>query len=147
MTTPLCLGCGRPSRTLYCPRCQVPEHGRRGSEPEEPKPRRGRMNRTEAAYAAEVMEPRLRAGDLVGWTFEGIKLRLADGTWYTPDFVALTASGHIECHEVKGHLREAAGVRFNVAAEAYPWMHFRMVRREGAGWRTIREYAMQERVA
>ena len=86
-----------------------------------PKPRRGVMNKTEARYAAEL-EARALAGELSWWAFERVRLRLANGAWYCPDFVVSTAAGEIEMHEVKGsHIREAAMVRLKVAASLYPF--------------------------
>lgn len=45
----------------------------------------GQMNKTESAYC-QHLELRKRAGEIVWYRFEGIKLRLADNTFYTPDF-------------------------------------------------------------
>ena len=85
------------------------------------------MNGMEARYAQEL-ERRRMAGEVSHWSFEAMKLRLADRTWYTPDFRVLMPDGSIECHEVKG-FREAAGqVKIKVAAELHPF-RFVMVRR------------------
>ncbi|HHU8883863.1 TPA: DUF1064 domain-containing protein, partial [Escherichia coli] len=43
----------------------------------------GQMNKTESAYC-QHLELRKRAGEIVWYRFEGIKLRLADNTFYTP---------------------------------------------------------------
>lgn len=102
--------------------------------PRERKPRG--MNRWEQAYAQEL-DARKAAGDVVWWAFEGIRLRLAEGAYYTPDFPLLRASGALELHEVKGHWRKEARVRIKVAADRYP---FRFVavrkkrKRDGGGW-------------
>jgi hypothetical protein len=99
-------------------------------------PRRGRMNQTEAEYAAK-----LRADPAFVWTeFEGMKFRLANGSWFTPDFpVVFSDERGLEIHEVKGFWREAARVRIKVAARLYP-LTFRAVRKipkkQGGGWRT-----------
>ena len=45
----------------------------------------GRMNKTEAAYA-ELLAARAHVGEILEFKFESLKLRLADRTWYTPDF-------------------------------------------------------------
>jgi hypothetical protein len=63
--------------------------------------RTGQMNKTEAAYAQQL-EDRKRVGDVAWWKFEGIKFRLADSTFYSPDFAVMLADGTLECHEVKG---------------------------------------------
>ena len=96
------------------------------------------MNRTESAYA-ELLE-RLRAGGYVLWySFEGIKLRLADQTFYTPDFAVMASDGVMAIHEVKGHWRDDARVKIKVAADLYPF-RFKAVRKlskkNGGGWET-----------
>ena len=60
----------------------------------------GVMNKGEAAYEAHLRE-RLRLGEIVRYRFEPIKLRLADLTFYTPDFGVQLPNGEIELHEVK----------------------------------------------
>src|SRR5262245_55795357 len=61
----------------------------------------GKMNKSERAYS-EHLDALKYAGRILWYRFEGIKLRLADNTFYTPDFAVMTADGQIECHEVKG---------------------------------------------
>lgn len=60
------------------------------------------------------------------WSYEAIRLRLADGAWYMPDFRVIMPDGTEEYHEVKGFWREAARVRIKVAAEHHPYV-FRAV--------------------
>lgn len=96
----------------------------------------GQMNKTEAEYA-QMLERRKAAGEIAWYRFEGIKLRLADSTFYSPDFAVMLADGSIECHEVKGHWMDDARVKIKVAAEMYP---FRFVavkkqpKKDGGGW-------------
>lgn len=91
-----------------------------------PKPRRGTMNRTEAKYAAELELGR-QNGALLWWAFEPIRLRIANGAWFCPDFAVLTSAGALEFIETKGgFIREAAMVRLKVAASLYPFT-FRLV--------------------
>ena len=96
----------------------------------------GVMNRTEAAYAAHLERLRL-AGEVEWFRFEGVKLRLADSTFYTPDFAVMAADGVMEMHEVKGFWTDDARVKIKVAADQYP---FRFVafkvqaKRQGGGW-------------
>lgn len=96
----------------------------------------GERNKTEAAYE-QYLELRKRAGDVAWHRFEGIKLRLADNTFYTPDFAVMTASGLMELHEVKGYMQEDASVKIKVAAEMYPF-RFLIIRmnpkKNGGGW-------------
>lgn len=63
------------------------------------------------------------------WQYEALRLKLADGAWFMPDFVVIWSDDRIECHECKGFMREAARLRLLVAAERYPWLRFRVVRR------------------
>jgi hypothetical protein len=92
------------------------------------------MNKTEAEYA-QLLEFRRLAGEIKGWGFERIKLRLADRTTYTPDFDVVGIGGEIEFHETKGFFREDARIKVKVCAELYP--HFRFIvltKAKGGGW-------------
>lgn len=96
----------------------------------------GAMNKTEAAYALHLSQQQT-AGRVLWFRFEGLKLRLADNTFYTPDFAVLAADGVMECHEVKGHWQDDARVKIKVAAEQYPFrfMAIRVrAKRDGGGW-------------
>lgn len=105
-----------------------------GSVPKERKPR---LNKLESAWA-EVLELRRAAGEFLTWEFEGIRLQLAPGCWYTPDFFVQCAGKLPVCYETKGFMREAARVRLHVAAAKYPCFDFYLVRRrrvrDGGGW-------------
>ena len=80
----------------------------------------GQMNRTEAEYAA-LLEQMRRAGTVAWFKFEGVKLRLADNTFYTPDFAVMLSGGRMQMHEVKGHWQDDAKVKIKVAADLYPF--------------------------
>ena len=69
----------------------------------------GAMNKTEQAYERHL-KARREAGEVLWFRFEGIKLRLADNTFYTPDFAVMAADGQLECHEVKGFWTDDARV-------------------------------------
>ena len=96
----------------------------------------GAMNKTEAAYDAHLAAQQ-HAGQIQWRKFEGIKLRLADNTFYTPDFAVMAADGVMECHEVKGFWQDDARAKIKVAADLYPF-RFIAVRakpkKEGGGW-------------
>ena len=96
----------------------------------------GAMNRTESAYAAHL--DLLRAAGEVQWhRFEGVKLRLADSTFYTPDFAVMAADGVLEMHEVKGFWTDDARVKIKVAADQYPFRFIAFRARpkgKGGGW-------------
>lgn len=97
----------------------------------------GRMNKTEARYQQEVIEPRLRSGEYRSARFEAIKLRLADRTFYTPDFAVVNdATGEIELHEVKGYWEEDARVKIKVAAHQYPEYRFIAIQHQKGQWKT-----------
>lgn len=80
----------------------------------------GHMNKTEARYLAEVLEPGRHAGDVQWYGFEAIKYRLADNTFYTPDFAVLLADGRLQAHEIKGRWEDDARVKIKVAASLFP---------------------------
>jgi hypothetical protein len=90
------------------------------------------MNKTEAAYAARL-EAQRQAGDVLWWAFECLKLRLADATFYSPDFIVMLSDGSIEAHEVKGHWQDDARVKIKVAAETFPF-RFKAFKKKGNGW-------------
>lgn len=91
------------------------------------------MNQTEARYADHLAMLE-REGKVVGWDYEGFKLRLADKTFYTPDFLVILADGRIELHEVKGHWEDDARVKIKVAAAQKPWFTFVAVKWVKGGW-------------
>lgn len=93
----------------------------------------GVMNKTEARYAS-LLQTQKAAGQVLWWRFEGVKLRLADNTFYTPDFAVMFAGGALEMHEVKGYMHDDAAVKIKVAADQYPFV-FRLVRAvKGGAW-------------
>lgn len=96
----------------------------------------GEMNKTEAAYAEYLREQQV-AGEVVWFKFEAIKLRLADNTFYTPDFLVLPQTGFLECHEAKGFWQDDARVKIKVAASIYPFKFIAVTARakkRGGGW-------------
>jgi hypothetical protein len=91
------------------------------------------MNKTEQAYA-DRLEILRRAGEVLSFRFEAIKLRLAKNTFYTPDFLVVTPS-QIEFHEVKGFWQDDARVKIKVAADQYPEFAFIAVQKSKDGWK------------
>ncbi len=96
----------------------------------------GAMNKTERLYA-ERLDARRHHGEILWHRFEGVKLRLADNTFYSPDFAAMAADGVLEMHEVKGFWQDDARVKIKVAAAQYPFRFFAVYapRRKGDDWR------------
>ena len=101
----------------------------------------GQMNRGEAAYAAHLAEGK-RVNAIADYRFEAVKLRLADNTFYTPDFYVILPDGTIEMHEVKPTYRpkredgtrvdkpfcfEDAKLKIKVAAEKFQEFVFAIV--------------------
>ena len=96
----------------------------------------GAMNKTEAAYDAHLAALQ-HAGQIQWRKFEGLKLRLADNTFYTPDFAVMAADGVMECHEVKGLWQDDARAKIKVAADLYPFRLLAVrakLKKEGGGW-------------
>ena len=96
----------------------------------------GQMNGTEKLYA-ETLEQRRRAGEIAEYLYESVKLRLADNTFYTPDFFVMLPDGTIEFHEVKGFWELHSRVKIKVAADKYPFRFIavkKRAKRDGGGW-------------
>ena len=97
-----------------------------------------RMNKTEAWYATHVLTPLVAEKSINSWAYEAFKIRLADKTWYTPDFMVITASGLIEFHEIKGSWsaphQDDARVKLKVAAEDHPWALFVAYEHKTRSW-------------
>lgn len=87
---------------------------------------RREMNHTEEKYSRHLQD-RLMVGEIRWWGYETWKFRLADKTWYTPDFIVVTNDLKIEAHEVKAlwntgkpGWQEDARVKIKAAAEIHP---------------------------
>jgi hypothetical protein len=99
----------------------------------------GEMNPLEAKYA-KYLEAERVAGRVLWFRFEGVKLRLADNTFLTPDFAVLAADGRLELRDVKGAkavYQDDAKVKMRVAADAYPLVFkviFPRPKKDGGGW-------------
>ena len=99
------------------------------------------MNEYERAYSM-LLYMRQKAGEVRSYQFEGMKLRVGIGAWYTPDFAPIwMGDDTVEIHEVKGFWREAARVRIKSAAMLFPIFTFYAVtspRRGGWSWNVER---------
>jgi hypothetical protein len=95
-------------------------------------------------YAEQLIARKL-SGEIIDFGFERIKFRLADLTYYTPDFDVQMADGTIELHEVKAAtskgvvlVEDDAKVKIKVAAALFPQFGFVMVaklpKKAGGGW-------------
>ena len=93
----------------------------------------GSMNKTEQAYDAHLKRLQM-SGEIVHYQFEPIKLRLADKTFYTPDFLVVLPDGEMQLHEVKGYWEDDARVKIKVVAEQYPYFKFIAVKDKHKAW-------------
>jgi predicted nuclease of restriction endonuclease-like RecB superfamily len=99
--------------------------------------KKGKMNQTEAEFAA-FLERGKQAGEILWYTFEGIRLRLADNTFYVPDFQALHKDLSLVIYEVKGFWTEKARVKIKVAADKFPFIFIaamKVPKKNGGGWK------------
>lgn len=112
----------------------------------------GGRNKTEAAYEAHL-ELLKRAGQIDGYEFESLKLKLADNTWFTPDFAVQAKDGVMELHDTKGTttkqktkagqptgekykapwIEEDAAIKLKVTAEKWPFRTY-AVFKTPEGW-------------
>ena len=96
----------------------------------------GERNKTEAAYE-DTLKLKMQAGEVLWYAFEGCKLRLADLTFYTPDFAVMLSDGTLEMHEVKGFWQDDARVKIKVAADLFPFRFIAAMprkKKDGGGW-------------
>lgn len=95
-----------------------------------------RMNRTEQEHADHLQRLKI-AGAIIDYRYEPFSLRLANNTFYIPDFLVVCAD-HFEIHEIKGgFVREDARAKVKIAAEAFPWWTFHVFQKVGRGVRAI----------
>jgi hypothetical protein len=132
---------GLPSGHILVPPMEGPAPKKRRTA------RRRAMNRTEAAYAAQL-ELRRAAGEIRSFEFEAVRLNIGEGAWYTPDFLVLRFTVEtgftVEFHEVKGSWKAKNArdgrTRLKAAAKQYPWARFVAVTKRrlrdasGPGW-------------
>jgi hypothetical protein len=92
-----------------------------------------RMNKLERAYM-HLLDLRVKAGEIREYKYEAIKLRLADKTFYTPDFLVVTMNGNLELHECKGFPRDDWKVKWKVCIEMYPDFKWVLVKHQKGQW-------------
>jgi hypothetical protein len=91
------------------------------------------MNGLEKKYS-EVLEGLKADGEVLWWKFEGIKFKLADKTFYSPDFAVLFKDFTMEIHETKGFMMDDANVKIKVAAAMYPFKFVVVKWNKKDGW-------------
>lgn len=95
-------------------------------------------NETERLFEDHYLKPMLIAGEISKYRFESIRLRLANGHSYRPEWSAVNASGRLVFWEVKAGLRrqrEAGISQIKVAADKYPEFEFYYCLWTGADWK------------
>lgn len=99
---------------------------------------RGQPNKTEARYAAEVLEPRRLAGEVIRYEFEAFAIKFERGTW-TPDYFVVMADQTLVMIDVKGTSprdQEAQRFKIKLAAARWPEFRFTIARAvRGGGWK------------
>lgn len=98
----------------------------------------GERNKTESAYESYLTTLH-HAGMIDGFKFEGIKIKLADNTFWTPDFIVFANDGVVELHDTKATtskkrtdgtkekapwIEEDAKIKLKLAAELFPFRVF-----------------------
>lgn len=83
------------------------------------------MNKTEQAFYDKYIEPKYRDGTIIKSRYERLKIVLAPGSTYTPDFMFTTWDGKTVVIEIKGFWREDDRVKIKVASDLFPeWYWF-----------------------
>ena len=93
------------------------------------------QNKLEQAYDA-ILAGRKLVGEIEDYWYEGITLKLAEGTRYTPDFIVMMPDGELQAHEVKAGMavkrdgvatgetvpmsEDASRIKIKIAAERFP---------------------------
>ncbi|MFJ9451488.1 hypothetical protein [Herbaspirillum sp. NPDC101397] len=101
---------------------------------------KGRMNKTEAAYAAYLGRQQL-AGEILEFRFHPLRVRLADNTYYEIDFLVMGKDMGLEFHETKGGFTTDKGqMKIKLCAEALPFIRMlkvtKLADKDGGGWKT-----------
>ena len=92
------------------------------------------MNSLENRYSDYLCSLQL-AGEIHSFTFERHNLKLADKTYFKPDFEVMLPDGIIEFHEVKGFMMDDANAKLKIAADQFPQFVFRLVKWDKlTGW-------------
>lgn len=131
-----CPSCGALYLGKKCPRPRCGGYTVAPEAPEKPE-EKPRMNKTEQRWA-DHLDWLVYCGKARSYVFEGLKFRLADKTWYTPDFLVVLPDGRLELHEVKGgFVRDDAKVKYKVARELFPMFGWRMMQWKQGEWGEI----------
>jgi len=81
---------------------------------------REKMNGLERRFA-DYLEERKQNGEIKRWDFEPEKFRLADNTFYTPDFRVVENDDRIVFFETKGFWEDDARAKVKIVAFQHPY--------------------------
>lgn len=155
-----CAACGWKDVAVVCAACKAQAAG--GAPllakpmPKKAKARGrkapGKMNSTEEAYS-QHLESRKMAGDILGWWFESITLRLGPDCRFNPDFLVQLSDGTLELHDTKARMKKKAKdgstyfkplveddarAKLSVTAGIFPFSVFTAFKNPDATW-TVEE--------
>lgn len=97
------------------------------------------MNGTETEYAG-MLELRLRAGDIRGYSVKSVTFKLTTKLRFTPDFEVVHLDGSIEFVDVKGSgpINATSTAKIKMAAKLFPWYGWfveqKRTKKQGGGW-------------
>lgn len=101
----------------------------------------GEMTGVEKRMNAEL-DADHKAGRIEWFAYEPLKFRLADRTYYSPDFAVMHTDGTIEFREVKGSWKaphqDDSRVKIKVAAEQFPMFLFTAYESRKGEWKIER---------
>ncbi|MBR8344678.1 hypothetical protein [Burkholderia ambifaria] len=86
------------------------------------------------AYGALLATMR-SIGRVLWFRANPIKLRLADETYYCPNFAVMVASGHLEMHHVIDAANNEPLTTVKIAAEQFPFRFVAVHRDDSCGWK------------
>lgn len=95
--------------------------------------KQGVRNKTEAEYE-QRLELLKKAGEILWYRFESVNLRLADSTFYKPDFLVMDKDCSLAIHEIKGsYITDDAKTKLKIAADMYPFK-FLLCQKKNKQW-------------
>ena len=91
---------------------------------------------------AEYLDLLYHAGEILDWFYEPCKWKMADKTYYVPDFLVIYPD-RIEFVEVKGYEKGRFGekgvLKFKAIADKFPYFAWKLVSWRNKQWETLYE--------
>jgi hypothetical protein len=117
---------------------QVIRQSRRESQPIR-QAKKKQPNKTERRFEIEFLEPWKHEKSIADYYFEEIKLKLANGVLYIPDYAVIEEIGALTIYEVKGgFIREDAKIKLKVAASQFKHFKFYLAQYDKGEWAITR---------